>query len=228
MTLKLNAFESYIKSNESVFRILSLKRYKFKGKIISKKLVAPKIDFGYYKEFQATKIELETFFKYNRKLYMKNEFKLINKKLNFVFKGFRFNQNPFLNNNIVKKEASNFFKKYEVIKSLRKSLYHKKVITGRFTKSIRGGHTITFAGFFTFVPRSHLFNYKKKIKTHIERFDVLSLTVISIKCYKNRYRRIHKLNIVLSPKQAFVKIVNHNKKLNSKRIYSLNKLVSIC
>jgi ribosomal protein S1 len=220
-------FKNHAKSRPSFFLILNIKKYEIKGKIFCKKLVEFKIDFGYHKDFKINVTELETCFNHNRKLRIKNNFKLNNKKLNFIFKSLKFLEHPVLNNTVTTKKISNFMKRLQILKSLKNSLRSENVIVGRLIKSNRSGFTVSFAGLFMFVPRIHFFSYRQTNKKSIHQADTFPFKVISIKCLKNTYKGIYHLSVILSRKQANVKIVNYNKRINPKRIESLNKLGAI-
>ena len=241
MTLKPKLFKNYIELNKSFFRIINIKRYKFKGKIIHKN----SIEFGSNKEFQVTKKELEIFFKHNRNLYIKSAAKFSGKKFNYIFKGLEFHNDPLLNNDMLKKKINSFLNKFAVVKALRMALHRRKVILGRFLTYKRGGATICFAGFFTFVPQSHFVRYRKNtrfLRNHLfsncknkkirKKFAIrhrtLFFTIISVKYFKNKRISAGNLSIVLSRKFAIKELISFNKKSNSKRIHSLKKLSAIC
>ena len=89
MPLHINSFKHYIKTKSTSLRIFNLYNHKLKGKIIAANSNKLKIEFGYYKESKITKIELDKFFKYNRRISFikkKNQINLLNNKINFLLK----------------------------------------------------------------------------------------------------------------------------------------------
>lgn len=231
MKLKINSFKNYIKNNDTLLKILDINNHKLESKVVSIKDNKSQIDFGHFTGFKITTKELVRCFKYNRRLsILKNNYNIVNKKLNFTFKEFSPSGDPLLSNPISKNKIKKFDNKLKSLKYLRKALVYKKLINGRIIKKVKGGFIVSLLGIFAFLPKSHsIINYGKKkrlkrpnIKITRFFFNTLPLQILGIKCFKryNKNKRSvnYVLNLVVSFKKAFRVIQKYNKKTSIKKL----------
>ena len=199
MISKLNTYKNSIDFKESFLESCSIEEHKIKGKILDMSLNDFRIGTEYKQEFQTNKSEMKAYYKNNRRLRIPE-----------------------------KNKGEKALKHTNVIRFLRKSLCHKTVVAGRLIQHTRGGYFISFTGLFAFVPNSHLLLDKIKPKREICRVNSLPLEIISVKCFKNKYKvksaNVYKLSIVVSLKRLLRKINMRNKKSIIERISFLNKL----
>lgn len=234
MTLSINSFKIYIKTQSTSIRIFNIRNHKLKGKIISAKSNKLQIDFGHYKNSKITINELDNCFKYNRRIsLLANQSDLLNNKINFILKEITPQENPILQNAVLKPRS--FTTKLNSLTQLKRAFIFKKLVNGRIIKKIKGGFLIILLGFFAFLPTSHfVIDYRNKrdnnlnIKKTELLFSTIPLEVLGIKCLESKSilnkSNTYFLNIVVSFRKALKTLEKHHKTLNTKKLIRMTKL----
>jgi len=221
-----NLFKNYIN-----FKLLNIKKYIVKGKIIHNQ--SSQVDYGHYKNFQITAAELKTCFKHQRCVLIKKSTNFNNNKLNFIFKGLEYYKNPLLGNNTSKKNVDKFSKRWAHFKFLRKCLFYKKFKLGRCKKKIYGGFNVNYGSTFSFMPQSQSIissprRWKQKNYLLKKKLVIIPLKALKLNLYKYKHINCRRWNLISSLKEPVQKMFKFNKNLNSKRIKKLNTFCKIC